>query len=136
VSGKPFYYLVILAVICLLPACADHSVSSTPSSGFSLYGTIESIPETWSGREIDVYAALFQGDVSGEGYYVLEPDLYPHASMEKNGRFVISELSPGTYILLAGPSPEEALRLVNETGDQVIIEFKGERMDLGKLFLQ
>lgn len=115
----------------MLSACADSSALAADA----VQGKIESLPEGWSGRAVYVYAAQYSGDPQGAGYYVLEPDVHPRAEVMGDGRFQITDLPPGAYILLAGPEPEEAVRLMDEAGALVVIQLEGEGLDLGKVFL-
>jgi hypothetical protein len=123
---------VCLLGFCLLSACAVPSASTENT----VTGRIQSIPEAWSSHTIYVYAAQYSGNDAGQGYFVLEPDLHPHAQVTRNGGFQITDLPDGTFILLAGPGAEQALQLVNSSGETVILrDAAGQGLDLGDVFV-
>lgn len=65
---------------------------------------------------------------------MLEPDLHPHAELNKNGDFCMRNLPDGAYMLLTGPDAEEALRLVDRDGEPLVIEIQaGDLLELGKI---
>lgn len=59
-----------------------------------------------------IFAAPFSGDEHGPGVYFLEPALHPNAPFEGNA-FQL-DAPPGSYMLVAGPSAEEGLLLVDD----------------------
>ena len=78
-------------------------------------GSVENADNIWPEREITLFAATFKGTSEKEGYFVLEPGQNPHTDVAMDGSFTLSDLPPGQYILLAGPTPEEARKLITET---------------------
>jgi len=132
VLANRLFLFLLIAPVCLLSACSG----ADDLAGSSITGQIQSMPESWSSSTAFVYAAQYTGSTAGEGYFVLEPDMHPHAALKKNGGFAIRDLPAGSYILLAGPNPEEALRLVNTDGSAVIVEISAEQgLDLGDIFV-
>ena len=124
-------YLFLL-VLLLLSACAD----SSPLTANEVGGTIAGRPDQWKGRSLYVYAAYFYGEADS-GYFVLEPDLYPHAQVSRRGDFRLSQMPDERYILLAGPSPDEALRLMGAGGHYLMLRPDAERgIDLGEVFVE
>lgn len=129
-NTRRFLYLSLILAICLLSGCADRGTLEE----VSVYGWLKSTGE-WPGRAVFIYAAPFNGDAETGGYYVLEPDLHPHAEIHKNGYFILQDLPQGAYMLLAGPHPEEALRLVDSQGNLLIVEYIGTGVDLGDVYV-
>ena len=139
----------ILPILCawLILAAACSPGSSAPETlpeempvaapeTNSITGRVENSDNIWQEREITLFAANFKGTSEKEGYFVLEPDQNPHTDVAVDGSFTLSDLPPGQYILLAGPTPEEARKLITEDGETAILRIKeGEQIEIGSAFL-
>jgi len=55
---------------------------------------------------------------AGKGFFTLDAYAAPIAQVQPNGKFSSSDLPPGTYVLVVGPTPEESRLIVQE--DQAI----------------
>lgn len=93
------------------------------------------LPEEWQGRELYAYACPFFGPSDEEGFYVLEPSVHPNAPVSPEGFFRLVNLLPGTYVIVIGPSPEEAIA-VQESGRVKVFHLQaGQVLDLGEVSL-
>jgi hypothetical protein len=88
----------------------------------------------WAGREITVYACPFTPNKEGTGgFYILEPTIHPRAVVAADGSFQISDVPPGAYVIVAGPTPEEALAYRKADQPAVIDVVAGEVLALGDI---
>jgi len=122
--------LIVLSIIVSLAAVLFATINfhlpstltgATPATGMGgIRGRISNFLALWPKMPpIRVYAASFHGDSKGGGIYVLEPSLDPQAKIEAGGLFQINNVSPGAYVLIIGPNPDEAV--VVREGDNVRI---------------
>lgn len=139
------WLLAGLCILLALSACSPRAEISSPTptkiqpkAGMGgLRGTVLNSKELWKDRtDIYVFAAPFTGDDQGQGIYVLEPSIHPHSELDPNGLFQLTDMPPGKYVLVIGPSPEEAL--VYKDGDKTrVIEVpEGEVVDIGEITLK
>ena len=122
------------------PAFAEDIPSPVKTSSESpvtmVMGVVENIGQGWPEREVTLFAATFTGATESEGYFVLEPDQNPHTAIKEDGTFILSDIPAGQYILLAGPTAEEALKLLTENGDGVIFQIENDQqLEIGSTFL-
>ncbi|MEM2795088.1 MAG: carboxypeptidase-like regulatory domain-containing protein [Thermofilaceae archaeon] len=147
----------ILALVVVLVSCVPHVRESlSPTAAFespTLISTadasplaleagkgaiqgrlsIESLPRNWKGRELRVYACPFSGPSDDEGFYVLEPSVHPSTTVSPEGYFRLTNLLPGAYVLVIGPSPEEAIAF-QELGRVKVFRIQaGQVLDLGEV---
>ncbi len=127
----------------VLAACGggkavDESPKITPPAGKgALTGQVQGASALWPDETVVVFAAPYYGNDRGDGVYVLEPSLHPSASIDAGGYFAINAMAPGRYVLIIGPSVENARRVMQDekrarlytiTADQVtdagVIELK------------
>jgi hypothetical protein len=116
----------------------NHDVIATPTfelvetSGV-VYGRVAAMPPTW--LRATVWLAPFTpvSEDGQTGFYVLEPSVHPYTDMFANGYFQLHSITPGQYVVIIGPNPEEALPL-KENGNTRVVEVKaGEVLDLGEV---
>lgn len=148
---KPFFSILLPAVLLagLLAGCAPAAAAPTasgpqptlivPSAGKGgLAGQVEQAAALWPDDELTVYAAPFTpvNDAGDEGFYVLEPNVHPHAPVEAGGYFQINEIEPGAYVLVVGPNPRESRLVINpQNKPQPFAIQAGEVLQAGKLVL-
>ena len=102
-----------------------------------LQGYMTSQPSEWSGKDVTVYACPFQAAANGkDGFFILEPSIHPQAIVNKDGTFQIQNVSPGAYVIVAGPTPEEALAIQDAGIPKVVHVTAGQVLDLGKFELR
>ena len=122
----------------LLPTQIVHTPTlrrPQPGAG-GVTGQAPEAPVIWPEEYLTVYAAPFQGDEQGQGFYVLEPFRHPSADVDASGFFQLSDVPPGRYFLVLGPSPEGALLIVDESYQARLIEIKAnEVLQLGEVVL-
>ena len=120
--------LIPLLVYSLLAACSWARNSSGPASPTSITpaegkggmrGVIANITNFWERGTVYVFAAEYHGNEKGEGIYVLEPSIHPFTTVDIGGLFQITDMPPGEYVLIVGPTPEEAA--VVRKGDDATI---------------
>lgn len=97
--------------------------------------SVESLPGSWKGRELRVYACPFLGPSDEEGFYVLEPSLHPSAIVNPEGSFYLFNLLPGAYVIVVGPTPEEAIAFQESGLTKVFHIQAGQVVDLGEVVL-
>ncbi len=68
--------------------------------------------------------------------YMLDPDRHPHTELAGDGSFALSSVPPGQYVLVVGPTAEEA-RLVVDAGDepQVFAVQADQMLEIGEVDL-
>lgn len=97
--------------------------------------SIGSLPGSWKGRELRVYACPFSGPSDKEGFYVLEPSVHPSAIVNPEGSFRLLNLLPGAYVIVVGPTPEEAIAFQESGLTKVFHIQAGQVLDLGEVAL-
>lgn len=127
--------ILLLLILALLSSCkpagnpADPAaIHLTPGSG-GLTGQVSSAPERWSGAELTIYAAPFtrtQGN--DEGFYVLEPNIHPHAQLDASGSFNMVNIPPGEYVLIVGPNPREGKAVLNGTNHPQVFTIQADQI--------
>lgn len=134
---KTVFVLLLLALLAC--ACADMDAAPTADSeeDGSIRGRVAEAAAYWEGSSLLIFAAPFYGNSGQEGFYVLEPDLHPHAALAEDGSFSLQNVPPGEYVLVVGPSAEEGLLLVDAQGEVVIASVQaGTVLELGRLELK
>ena len=96
---------VVAAVVFLAPGATAATPSPQPAAGFTVSGRVESTSGTLPPALVVMVFEPTAGGSRG-----VSCDLLP------DGRFVARDLTPGTYILEAGPSPEPEGRPAGERG--------------------
>lgn len=81
-------------------------------------GNLSAAFERWPGEAVIIYAAPFLGG----GTYILDALNHPQARLDAAGGFALVNLAPGTYVLIAGPSAEQGVPILDDTGELLIIE--------------
>ncbi|GAP16781.1 hypothetical protein [Levilinea saccharolytica] len=116
------------------PAPAQEADASAP--GGVLRGQVMDTAGRWEEEPLRIFAAPFSGDDQGAGFYMLEPAIHPSAELGEQGDFVLSAVPAGRYVLVVGPTAEQALTVVDEGGETRVFTVKtGETVDLGRVQL-
>lgn len=77
-------------------------------------------------------ARITWGPEGGQGVYLLDPSISPWTEIEPDGRFHLSMVEPGDYIVFVGSSPEGAVPLQAGPGRAYIVRIReGEMLDIG-----
>ena len=99
-------------------------------------GSLVAYPSEWQGQTLFVWLAPFySGERQDEGIFVLEPGFHPHAQIAPGGEFQVGNVSPGRYVIVIGPSPEEAVA-IRENGQPHIFEILADQLlDIGPIHL-
>jgi len=147
--------LIIPILIVLLSSCkntpalneslsGDNGLSNsnptptkiTPDEGMGgITGIIDNTSEFWGDEKLTIYAAEFYGDVQGDGFYLLEPNIFPQTLVHPSGIFQINNVKPGNYVLIIGPEPTSA-KVIRNGNRPFICEVKeGEIFSLVKIHL-
>lgn len=121
---------LILMFGLLLSACAAESgadkksTANIPAEGTgNISGQVEEAVSMWPDETILIYAAPFYSDESHEeGFYMLETSSQAFDDLDQDGKFVIQNVSPGSYVLVVGPRPEEGLLIVDSDQNSLIAE--------------
>lgn len=87
-----------------------------------LHGLLPATAERWPDVELNVYAASFTGNEQDQGFYVFDSNSSLHSPVDGDGEFTLCGLQPGKYVLIAGPTVEEGVTLVNEDQDLLILD--------------
>lgn len=125
----------------LLPATAVVPTAGPTPTRVAGTGSITGVatvePPDWSGKEIWIYAAPFTRAQDGKsGFFILETTEHPSAPVAAGGSFTLVNVPPGLYVIVAGPTPEEARAIIE--GDQPkVFEVKAdETLNLGSVSFQ
>lgn len=134
-----------ILVFALLASCGSNQnadlpnlpTSISPAQGMGgMKGVISNITDFWQGGTVYVFAAEYHGDENGKGIYVLEPSIHPYTTVDIGGIFQINDMPVGEYVLVIGPSPEEAI-VVRHNGDAKIYEVTADNVtDAGSITLE
>lgn len=111
--------------------------TTPPQQGTSLIvGQVTGQPNSWKGQQLVAYAAPFKPTTEGNGFFILEPSIHPSAVLDLNGTFQIKDVPADAYVIVVGPTPEEALA-VQEAGHARVVQVKADQtLDLGKIDLR
>lgn len=107
----------------------------TPQAGMgAISGRVSAPTASWEEREVTAYACPFTPNKEGTGgFFILEPTIHPHAIVAADGSFEIPDVPPGSYVIVAGPSPEEALAY-RKTDQAAVLEVTADEvLDLGDI---
>lgn len=100
-----------------------------------VYGQITALPQGWVGATVWLAPFTPVSEDGKTGFYVLEPSVHPYTQMFPNGYFQLTSVTPGKYVIIVGPTPEEAVP-AKEGGNSRVIEVKaGEVLDVGSFAL-
>jgi hypothetical protein len=87
----------------------------TPSKGQgAIRGRVENAQALWPGVAVYAYAAPFFPGAGGDGIYVLEPSIHPQARLDGDGTYQMSNVPPGSYVVIVGPDPSMGIAVVNQ----------------------
>jgi hypothetical protein len=139
--NQPITLLVcLLLMLGLAISCTPAASRATPTPFVPLpgkggiTGELSGRPKRWGSDELFIYAAPFSGSEASSGVYLLEPALHPNAPFD--GSIFQLDAPPGTYVLVAGPSAEEALLLVDEKLQPLRVKVNAAQViDLGRVAL-
>lgn len=142
VSGlKNILLLSLLAG--LLAACAAAPTAAAPTplpvqltpGKSALVGTVSEAGEIWPERTLRIYAASYDGNEQGEGFYLLDTARAPQALLASGGAFQL-QLPPGSYVLVVGPTGGESLMVSDENNQMRLFKMQsGQIQQLGDLRL-
>ena len=95
------------------------------------------LDENWKRSTVHVYAAPFyEAQTEGEGFFVLEPSIHPSTQLNADGSFELVDIEPRSYVLVVGPSPDEAQAL-QESGTPKVFRLEpNEVLDIGEVRLR
>jgi hypothetical protein len=127
--------LPVLFVVMLLLGCRKDNPQAIDNNGVdsgttptqvipdselgAIIGRVDNAHQIWPNKPIFVYAAQYYGDGSGDGSFLLEPNLFPKTRVEAGGYFQINNMPPRQYVLIIGPSAEGGLLVKGE--EQVLV---------------
>lgn len=140
--SRPIPLLICaLLILGLLASCAPAASRAAPTAfapsagNGGITGEIRHLPQRWASEELFIYAAPYAGDETQGGVYFLEPALHPHAPLD-GGAFQL-DIPRGEYVLVVGPSAEEALLVVDDQGRplRIIVANAGQIIELGQAAL-
>jgi hypothetical protein len=100
----------------------------------AISGRLSAPAASWEDQEITAYACPFTPNKEGTGgFFILEPTIHPHVVVAADGSFRIPNVPPGSYVIVAGPSPEESLAY-RKTDQAAVIEVAADEvLDLGDI---
>ncbi len=147
---KPYFFAALLLLAALSAGCSPAAPSPVAPPAVNsptpltleagkggLSGQVAEAASRWSGETVTAFAAPFTA-VNGQeqGFYVLEPNVHPHADLGPDGGFQIGSVDPGTYVLVVGPSARDGKLVVNSDGNPRVFTVKaGELLQTGPLTL-
>lgn len=94
------------------------------------------LPSEWKST-LRAYLAPFYPDSTGKnGFFVLEPSIHRNVEVDAGGFFQVSEVDPGQYVIVIGPSPEESRAITGENGQpRVFIVEANNLLNIGEVRL-
>lgn len=144
VVKRMVYFLILVIITWMAIGCTSKMQSgdsSTPTfikpkqGTGGMRGVIANLEAFWKDRTVYVFAAEYVGNEQGEGIYVLEPSIHPYTTVDTGGFFQITDVPPGEYVLVVGPSPEEAI-VVRKDAKAIIYKVAaGDVTDVGSINL-
>lgn len=142
-TGSTFVSPVLTTMVSPLPPEGFVSSSdplpdlSAESGRGAVSGKIVAYPEDWTGKQLHVYLSPFyKSDQTDEGIYVLDPSIHPSTPVSAGGEFQFADVSPGRYVVIVGPDPEDAAP-IQEGGRIVIFDILGGKvLEMGEVSLR
>ncbi len=133
--------LIFLLLLGLCAACSGNPGEAQtptpiqPALGYGgIVGQLAELPVEWKQKPLQLYAAPFLNSGDGQGIFMLEPDVHPSGEVGGNGTFQVNDVPPGEYVLVAGPTPEEARLLVDaQQQTEVVTVYANQVLELGAL---
>jgi|YNPNPStandDraft_1061719.scaffolds.fasta_scaffold05263_7 hypothetical protein len=113
--GSPSGLAGTSALSTLSPVATPLSPVTDTNSG-AIFGrlNLENLP--WGERELFIYAAPFYPTDGDGGFFILDPSMHPSGPVYYDGSFVINNVPPGKYVLVVGPTPEDAVAIRDPKG--------------------
>ena len=107
----------------------------TPEAGSGgVLGAIVSYPPAWAGLRLSVYLSPFYSTgKEDEGFFILEPSEHPGAQVLAGGLFYVENVPPAQYVIVIGPTPDEALAVQSGDRPQIFEVLEGEILDVGEI---
>jgi hypothetical protein len=100
-------------------------------------GVLVALPSEWEGMELTVYfAPFYPGEGEEEGIYILEPSIHSSVQVHASGAFQLGDIAPGRYVVVVGPTPEEAWVLRDGDQPRIIEITQGSILELSDLRLE
>ena len=119
------------------PVVRSVTPTATPKQGTGLVvGQIVGQPGAWQGRQLVAYAAPFKPTTEGNGFFILEPSIHPQGIVNADGSFQIRDVPADSYVIVIGPTPEDAVAVKDGAQPKVITVKPDETVDLGKVDLR
>ena len=109
-------WLLSMAACSVAPTAAQQPTLAAGLGGIS--GSLPSAMDRWPDQPVTIFAAPYLGG----GTYILDPLNHPHTTLNAEGDFVLVNLTPGSYVLIAGPSAEQGNPVLDDAGQLLIIE--------------
>lgn len=78
-------------------------------------------------------APLYQGAGTSEGFFLLEPSVHPHAYLQQDGAFQLTNVEPGEYVVVIGRTPETASAVRSDGQPRIFHINAGEVLDIGEI---
>lgn len=110
------FWLISLSACLGSPTEALQPTLAPGMGGIS--GNLSAVFERWPGETVIIYAAPFLGG----GTYILDALNHPQTKLDTAGGFTLVNLAPGNYVLIAGPSAEQGVPILDDAGELLIIE--------------
>ncbi len=129
--------LALAACAVQMPTPPEPTQAAEPSAQSGvLRGQVMDTAGRWEEEPLLIFAAPFSGDDQGAGFFMLEPAIHPSAELNEQGEFVLSAVPAGRYVLVVGPTAEQALTVVDEGGETRVFTVEtGEIVELGRVQL-
>lgn len=100
-------------------------------------GVIATVPPDWSGQALFVYfAPFYPEEAEGGGIFVLEPSVHPSSEVNPGGAFQIGNIPPARYVIVVGPTAEDALAILDGDHPRIFEILEGRVLELGDVELE
>jgi len=136
---------LIMLLTLILSACSTQTSSqpasivvTPPSPGKgAMSGQIMDASSRWNGATVFVFAASYYGDETSVCFFMLAGSLNPKTELQAGDFFQMTDITPGQYVLVVGPTAEEGVLVVNDKNNPLLIDIKADQVtELGKLNLK
>lgn len=136
---KPSWLLVLALLV--LSACSPppvEKVAPTPQPGKCVVsGRALNTRDFWQETTLSVFLADYYENDAGKGFFTLDAYAEPAGQLDGDGWFVLGDLTPGNYVLVIGPSPEESHLVIGEDEQVLVLRLSADQsLNLGEIRLK
>jgi hypothetical protein len=123
------------AAVVVLPEASPPVLKPEAGLGAAT-GAIVAYPSGWGSRTLYAFfSPFYSGDRPDEGFFVLEPSVHPRAEVSLEGSFGRADIPPAKYVIVVGPSAEEAIPISDGGRPRIFEIVEGQVLEIGPVDL-